>query len=127
MSERKERVTVTLDRALVEAANAAVAAGRAGSLSAWVNVALAEHVAKERRLAALSDLLAEYEAEYGEITPAELAMWQRLKLASQTGESPLSHGGIVGQVWRGRGSRQALLAKALDVLDIRRLDSVLGR
>jgi len=55
------------------------------------------------------------------------AMWQRLKLASQTGESPLSHGGIVGQVWRGRGSRQALLAKALDVLDIRRLDSVLGR
>src|SRR6267142_1850298 len=77
MSERKERVTVTLDRALVEAANAAVAAGRAGSLSAWVNVALAEHVAKERRLAALSDLLAEYEAEYGEITPAELAMRER--------------------------------------------------
>jgi len=77
MSERKERVTVTLDRALVAAANAAVADGRADSLSAWVNLALAEHVAKERRLAALSDLVAEYEAEYGVITPAELATRER--------------------------------------------------
>ncbi len=77
MSERKERVTVTLDRALVEAANAAVAAGRADSLSAWVNLALAEHVAKERRLAALSDLVASYEAEYGVISAAELATRER--------------------------------------------------
>lgn len=77
MSERKERVTVTLDRALVDAANAAVADGRADSLSAWVNLALAEHVAKERRLAALSDLVAEYETEYGVITSAELANRER--------------------------------------------------
>ena len=77
MSERKERVTVTLDRALVEAANAAVAAGRADSLSAWVNLALAEQVARERRLSALSTLLAEYEAEYGVITPEELAFRER--------------------------------------------------
>jgi hypothetical protein len=55
------------------------------------------------------------------------AMWQRLKLALQAREAPLSHGGIVGQVWRGRGSRQALLARALDVIDIRRIDAVLGR
>jgi hypothetical protein len=55
------------------------------------------------------------------------AMWQRLKLALQAREAPLSHGGIVGQAWRGRGPRQALLARALDVLDIRRLDAVLGR
>lgn len=77
MSERKERITVTLDRALVDAANAAVAAGRAASLSAWVNLALAEHVAKERRLAALSKLIAEYEADYGVITPEELALRER--------------------------------------------------
>jgi len=77
MSKGKERVTVTLDRALVDAANAAVAAGRADSLSAWINLAVAEHVAKERRLAALSDLLAGYEAEYGEITPSELAARER--------------------------------------------------
>ena len=56
----------------------------------------------------------------------ERAMWQRLKLALQAREVPISHGGIVGQAWRGRGSRQALLAKALDVIDIRRLDAVLG-
>jgi hypothetical protein len=55
------------------------------------------------------------------------AMWQRLKLALQAREAPLSHGGIVGQAWRGRGPRQALLARALDVLDIRRLDAMLGR
>jgi hypothetical protein len=57
----------------------------------------------------------------------ERAMWQRLKLALQAREAPISHGGIVGQAWRGRGSRKALLAKALDVIDIRRLDVVLGR
>lgn len=55
------------------------------------------------------------------------AMWQRLKLALQAGEAPVSHGGIVGQAWRGRGARQALLARALDVVDIRRLDAALGR
>lgn len=55
------------------------------------------------------------------------AMWQRLKLSLQAGEAPISHGGIVGQVWRGRGSRQALLARALDVIDIRPLDAILGR
>src|SRR5947209_2112546 len=77
MSERKERVTVTLDRALLAAADAAVAAGRADSLSAWVNLALAEHVAKERRLAALSDLLADYENEYGVISATELAHRER--------------------------------------------------
>jgi Arc/MetJ-type ribon-helix-helix transcriptional regulator len=77
MSERKERVTVTLDKALVDAANAAVAAGRADSVSAWVNLALVEHVAKERRLAALSTLLAEYEADFGVITAEELALRER--------------------------------------------------
>lgn len=68
---------MTLDRALVEAANAAVAGGRADSLSAWINLAVAEHVAKERRLAALSDLLAGYESEFGVITPSELAARER--------------------------------------------------
>ena len=61
----------------MEAANAAVAAGRADSVSAWVTVALTEQVAKERRLSALSSLLAEYEAEYGVITAEELAFRER--------------------------------------------------
>lgn len=77
MKTRKARLTVTVDRTLVDAANAAVTAGRADSLSAWVNRALAEQAIRERRLAALADLVAEYEAEFGTITPDELAVRQR--------------------------------------------------
>lgn len=72
MTLRKERLTVTVDRALVEAANEAVAAGRADSLSGWVNLALAERAAKERRLCAMAEAVAIYEAEFGEISQAEL-------------------------------------------------------
>lgn len=55
------------------------------------------------------------------------AMWVRLKLALTADEAPLCHGGIVGQAWRGRGPRQALLARALDGVEIRPLDEELGR
>jgi hypothetical protein len=55
------------------------------------------------------------------------AMWRRLKLALVAEQVPLSHGGIVGQAWRGRGPRQALLAKALDGVEIRPIDRALGR
>lgn len=55
------------------------------------------------------------------------AMWRRLKLALVTEQVPLCHGGIIGQAWRGRGPRQALLAKALDGLEILPLDEELGR
>jgi hypothetical protein len=55
------------------------------------------------------------------------AMWRRLKAALLAGSCPKSHGGIVGQVWRGGGPRQALLARALAGVDIRPLDESLGR
>jgi uncharacterized protein YgfB (UPF0149 family) len=77
MTQRKERLTVTVDRALVLAANEAVAAGRADSLSGWVNLALAERAAKERRLEALADAVAVYEAEFGTISQAELVAQER--------------------------------------------------
>ena len=54
-------------------------------------------------------------------------MWRRVKAAHLAGSVPLSHGGIVGQVWRGLGPRQALLAKALAGTDVRPLDDALGR
>jgi hypothetical protein len=73
MSMRKERLTVTVDPALVAAGNAAVAEGRAESLSAWVNAALHERVAKERALAALAEAIHAYEEEFGEISARELA------------------------------------------------------
>lgn len=55
------------------------------------------------------------------------AMWTRLRVALANDEVPLSHGGVVGQAWRGRGSRQARLAMALEAIEIRPLDRALGR
>lgn len=77
MSARKERVTVMVDRDLLEAANQAVASGRASSLSAWVNAAMAERAAKDRQLRALAAAIASYEAEFGTITEAEMIAQQR--------------------------------------------------
>ena len=54
------------------------------------------------------------------------AMWARLKAAHQAGHVPVTHGGIVGQVWRS-GSRQAQLAQTLRGIDVRPLDDALGR
>lgn len=55
------------------------------------------------------------------------AMWRRLKAARLKGEVWVTHAGVVGQVWRGNGPRQALLANALDGIEIRPLDEALGR
>lgn len=43
------------------------------------------------------------------------------------GRAPLTHGGIVGQVWRGGGGRQANLARLLPAMEIAGLDHTLGR
>jgi hypothetical protein len=71
---RRERLTVTVDPALIRAGQAAVASGQAESVSAWVNRALAERAAKERRLAAMGDAIAAYEAEAGGISAEELSV-----------------------------------------------------
>lgn len=55
------------------------------------------------------------------------AMWRRFKASQVAGSVPVLHGGIVGQAWRGRGPRQALLARALAGVDVRPLDDSLGR
>jgi hypothetical protein len=55
------------------------------------------------------------------------AMWRRYKAAKLAGTVPLSHGGVVGQAWRGGGPRQARLAIALKGVDVRPLDERLGR
>lgn len=55
------------------------------------------------------------------------AMWRRLKAARLAGRVPVSHGGVLAQAWRGGGPRQALLAKALEGIDVRPLDAPLGR
>lgn len=54
------------------------------------------------------------------------AMWTRLKAAQAAGEVPVTHGGVLGQVWRD-GRRQARLAQALPGIDVRPLNGKLGR
>ena len=77
MTMRKARLTVTVDAELVAAANTAVERGSADSLSGWVNEALAAQAARDRKLAAMADAITAYEAQFGEITEAEMAAQHR--------------------------------------------------
>jgi Arc/MetJ-type ribon-helix-helix transcriptional regulator len=68
----KERLSVTVDEDLVRAAQAAVAAGEAESVSAWVSDALRLKAERDRKLRGLDEFIKAYEAEYGEITEEEM-------------------------------------------------------
>ncbi len=50
-----------------------------------------------------------------------------LKRELLAGRLPRTHGGVVGQVWRGGTGRQANLARALAGIDAVALDDTLGR
>ena len=54
-----------------------------------------------------------------------LSAW--VKAAQFAGSVPVTHGGVLGQSWRGRGPRQTRLAKALDGIEVLPLDERLGR
>ena|SRR5215470_1821089 len=69
----KERLSASVDADLVAVAQEAVARGHAESVSAWVNEALRLKVAHDRRLRALDEFVAAFEAEHGEITEAEMS------------------------------------------------------
>ena len=57
----------------------------------------------------------------------ERATWEQLKAGRRAGVGMLTHGGVVGQVWRGGHGRQALLALALQGVEVVPLDEDLGR
>jgi glycerol dehydrogenase-like iron-containing ADH family enzyme len=78
MTAKKRRLTVTVDPDLVEAAHRAVANGSADSLSGWVNAALLERARRDQQLERLGESIADYEAEFGEITSEEIAKQRRL-------------------------------------------------
>lgn len=50
-----------------------------------------------------------------------------LKRERQENRAPVTHGGVVGQVWRGGHGRQANLARLLAGVEVRPLDDRLGR
>ncbi|MDQ3717229.1 MAG: hypothetical protein M3381_14655 [Actinomycetota bacterium] len=66
------RVTVTVDEAAVRSAEAAVAAGRAPSVSAWVAAAMTDRANREQ----LANVLAEIRADLGPATDEETAWAQ---------------------------------------------------
>jgi Arc/MetJ-type ribon-helix-helix transcriptional regulator len=68
----KQRLSASVDAELVAVAQEAVAAGQAENVSAWVNDALRLKADHDRRLRAVDDFLAAYEAEHGAITDEEI-------------------------------------------------------
>lgn len=68
----KQRLSASVDAELLAEAQSAVEAGRADSISAWVNDALRLKAEHERRMAALDAFITTYEAEHGVITNAEM-------------------------------------------------------
>jgi Arc/MetJ-type ribon-helix-helix transcriptional regulator len=68
----KQRLSASVDADLVATAQEAVDQGRAESMSAWVNAALRLKADQDRRMAALDDFLAGYEAEHGPITEEDM-------------------------------------------------------
>lgn len=68
----KERLSATVEAEVLAAGRKAVEEGRASSLSAWVNEALARQAAHDHRLRALDEFIDAYEAEHGIITDEEI-------------------------------------------------------
>jgi Arc/MetJ-type ribon-helix-helix transcriptional regulator len=96
----KERLSASVDADLVAMAQEAVAQGQAESVSAWVNEALRLKVAHDRRLRALDEFVAAFEAEHGAITQAEMseaARRARGRAVVVRGESAPDHKGGPGE------------------------------
>lgn len=43
------------------------------------------------------------------------------------GRPPITHGGVVGQIWRGGAGSQAPVARLLNGIEVRDLDTALGK
>ncbi|MGH3544334.1 MAG: hypothetical protein ACRDPW_00130 [Mycobacteriales bacterium] len=74
---RKLRLSASVDADLIAAGQAAVTAGEAENLSAWVNGALARQAEHDHKMQALDDFIAAYEAEHGEITQEDMDRAER--------------------------------------------------
>ena len=77
MSEKKERLSISVDSSVAEQARQAVTDGRATSVSAWVTEAMRRHTEHDARLRAAGDFIAEYEAEHGVITAEDIVRANR--------------------------------------------------
>jgi hypothetical protein len=73
----KERLSASVDSALIQAAEKAVKRGTAASVSAWVNEALLLKLEHERRLESLAAFVSAYEKEHGDISTEEIQLATR--------------------------------------------------
>ncbi|MYE73248.1 MAG: hypothetical protein F4240_08185 [Acidimicrobiia bacterium] len=69
----KERITITVELDLLNHAKSAVQAGVCRSVSEWISQAMAEQLARDDRLVALDELIAEFEALHGPVTDEDIA------------------------------------------------------
>lgn len=56
-----------------------------------------------------------------------LLPWKLFEVATDDAVRKITHGGVVAQVWRGGHGRQAMLARALQGVEVEPLDDDLGR
>ena len=66
------RLSASIDEDVLLAAESATKRGEAANLSAWVNEAMRLRLEHDRGLAELAAVIAEFEAEHGEISEAEM-------------------------------------------------------
>jgi len=100
----KQRLSASVDAALMQAGQEAVAEGRAESMSAWVNDALRLKADHDRRMRALDEFIAAYEAEHGEITEEEIRDAAR---RARAGATVVRAASISGRPPSGRGQGAA--------------------
>lgn len=80
----KRRLSASIDAELMAAAEEAVERGAAPSVSSWVNQAFRRQIEHDRRLASMDVFLAAFEAEFGEITDADIAKATKQTRANAT-------------------------------------------
>jgi hypothetical protein len=81
----KTRLSASIDARLIAEAEAAVAAGAAATLSAWMNDAVRLKLEHDKRLAAAEEFFAWWEAEHGKITDDDIRraeQWARDRTVS---------------------------------------------
>ena len=72
MKGTKQRLSASVDAELLGAAEFAAKRGEVANVSAWVNDAMRLKVEHDRGLAELAGVIADFEAEHGEITKDEI-------------------------------------------------------
>jgi len=68
----KRRLSVSVDAALMAAAEEAVKRGEAPTLSAYVSAGLRRQLENDRRLRAMGEFIADHEREHGTITDKDI-------------------------------------------------------